>query len=385
VRESGLPGWIGASGAQSTTEPAASPTRFDLDQARRGWRRLTSLNRTEEETMENRSALIQDVAHLGSVELFTPKPEKSLWYFEDVLGMEVAHAAGDSVYLRGYGDYACSTLKLTASRSAGVGCISWRTVSRDALERRARAIEATGLGIGWAEPDFGRGRSYRFSDPDGHLMEVYYEETKYRAPERLRSTLKNLPMKYTGRGVGVRRLDHVALLARDVAANRRFAQEQLGFQLREQVLFDQGRTEIGSWLSPSPVHHQVAYVRDMHGARGRLHHFSLWVDNREDVLRAASIVSEAGVFIEAGPSMHNNSQGFYLYTYEPGGNRVEVYTGSYLVHAPDWEPVTWNEQERGTGVYWGGALPESFLLYATPDVAVGSPASPERIPVFDPS
>jgi catechol 2,3-dioxygenase len=327
---------------------------------------------------------IQDIAHLGRVELLTPKPEKSLWYFRDVLGMEVVHSAGQSVYLRGYGDYAAATVKLTEAADAGVGCISWRAASEAALVRRANAIDATGLGLGWNERDFGRGRAFRFRDPDGHLMEVYFEEQKYLAPPHLRSTLKNLPQKYTGRGVGVRRIDHLALLARDVAANRTFVQEQLGFQLREQVRFDGGTTEIGSWLSPSPVHHSLAYVTDVKGGSGRLHHFSMWVDNREDVLRAASIMSENGVFIEAGPSMHNNSQGFYLYTYEPGGNRIEVYSGSYLVLAPDWEPVIWNEDERGTGVYWGGALPESFIQYATPDIRA-SPAAPKtNVPVFDP-
>ncbi len=334
--------------------------------------------------MADRGERIQDIAHLGRVELLTPKPDKSLWYFRDVLGMEVVHASGQSVFLRGYGDYAAATVKLTESKQAGVGCVSWRAVSPDALERRARAIDATGLGLGWSESDFGRGRAYRFRDPDGHLMEVYYDEQRYIAPEGLRSTLKNLPQKYTGRGVGVRRIDHLALLAKDVAANRSFAQQQLGFQLREQVRFNHGATEIGSWLSPSPVHHSVAYVLDIKGGSGRLHHFSLWVDNREDVLRAATVITEAGVFIEAGPSMHNNSQGFYLYTYEPGGNRIEVYSGSYLVFAPDWEPVTWNEEERGTGVYWGGALPESFISYATPDIEVPAAAQKQEVPVFDP-
>jgi catechol 2,3-dioxygenase len=86
------------------------------------------------------------------------------------------------------------------------------------------------------------------------------------------------------------------------------------------------------------------------------------------VLRAADILTENGIFIEAGPSKHNNSQGFYLYSYEPGGNRVEIYSGSYLVFAPDWEPVTWDEQERGSGTYWGAPLPDSFIQYATPNV-----------------
>jgi catechol 2,3-dioxygenase len=328
-------------------------------------------------------ASIHDVAHLGRVELLTPRAAQSEWYFRDVLGMEPVHRRGNSTFLRAYGDHAAATLTLTEAKQAGVGCISWRASSDEALERRAAAIARAGLGIGWTKEDFGRGRAYRFRDPDGHLMELYYEETPYVPPVRLRSALKNLPMKITGRGVGVRRIDHLALLARDVGANRRFAEEVLGFQLREQVLYDAGTQEIGSWLSPCAVHHQVAYVKDVKGGSGRLHHFSMWVDNREDVLRAASLLREHGVFIETGPAMHNNSQGFYIYTYEPGGNRIEIYTGSYLVFAPDWKPVTWNEDERGTGVYWGGALPESFLTYATPDVRAAH-STPERLPVFDP-
>jgi catechol 2,3-dioxygenase len=326
---------------------------------------------------------IQDVAHLGRLELLTPKLDRSRWYFEAVLGMEAVSVEGRSVFLRGYGDYAASTLKLTESDQPGIGCISWRAAGPRALERRVNAIQKTGLGDSWDDGDFGRGPAYGFRDPDGHCMEIYYEEQKYRAPEPLRSTLKNLPMKYTARGVNVRRLDHLALLCRDVPKNRAFAQDTLGFALREQVIFDHGTVELGSWLSPSPVHHEVAYVLDVKGASGRLHHISLWVDDRADVLRAADILAENGIFIEAGPSKHNNSQGFYLYSYEPGGNRVEIYSGSYLVFAPDWEVVTWNEEERGTGVYWGSPLPESFIEYGTPDVAADKVPA-KKFPVFDP-
>jgi catechol 2,3-dioxygenase len=46
--------------------------------------------------------------------------------------------------------------------------------------------------------------------------------------------------------------------------------------------------------------------------------------------------------------------------------------------------VTWDEQERGMGVYWGGALPESFIEYGTPDVPATAPAPKGRMPVFDP-
>ena len=80
--------------------------------------------------MQAQDEPIHDIAHLGGVELFTPKPDESLWYFRDLLGMEPVHEAGKSVYLRGYGDYATSTLKLTTADNAGVGCVSWRAASR---------------------------------------------------------------------------------------------------------------------------------------------------------------------------------------------------------------------------------------------------------------
>ena len=73
--------------------------------------------------MASDSEPVRDVAHIGSVELLTPRPERSLEYFRDVLGMEVVHRDGRSVYLRGYGDYAASTLKLSAAADAGVGVI----------------------------------------------------------------------------------------------------------------------------------------------------------------------------------------------------------------------------------------------------------------------
>ena len=309
---------------------------------------------------------IQDIAHLGHVELLTPKPRESLWYFADILGMEAVHSEGRSVYLRGYGDHAATTLKLTEAARPGVGHIAWRAVSQAALDRRVAAIERAGLGVGWSNGDFGHGAAYCFHDPDGHAMEIYYDEQRYVAPEGLRSTLNNLPMRYPRHGVGVRRTDHLAVLCADVGANRRFASDALGLKLREQVVYENGAREIGSWMSSSATHHEIAYIVDTTGRRGRLHHFSLWVDDRADVLRAADLFMENGVFIEAGPSKHNNSQAFYIYSYEPGGNRVEVYSSGFFVFAPDFETVVWDEEARGTGVYWGAPLPESFLDYATP-------------------
>src|SRR5262249_4218570 len=117
-------------------------------------------------------------AHLSHVELLTPRPDESLAYFRDLLGMEVAAEQDDSVYLRGFGDYELASLKLTASAQAGVGHVAYRTHSPEALERRVRALEEGGAGGEWLDGDRGHGASYSFPDPDGHRLELFYESER---------------------------------------------------------------------------------------------------------------------------------------------------------------------------------------------------------------
>ncbi|HLI87042.1 MAG TPA: catechol 2,3-dioxygenase [Ktedonobacteraceae bacterium] len=327
---------------------------------------------------------IRDLAHLGHFEIYTPKPDESLWFFKHVFGMQETNREGRSVYLRAWGDYDHCTLKLTEAKQAGLGHVGWRTYSPQALERRAQALERLGCGKGWIDGDIGHGRAYQFTDPDGHLMEIYYESQKYRATPDMRSRLFNQPQKFFGHGIGVKRIDHINLMCSDIPSNRLFLQQHLGFQLHELLQPEVDGIEEGAWLSVTPLTHDIAYTLDATGSRGRLHHIAYWLDTREDVLRAADILTEHDIFIEAGPARHNISQAFYLYLYEPGGNRVEVYSGGYLVFAPDWEPVVWRKAERGRGVYWGGTLPKSFRTYATPVIDT-SEVNKEQITVFDPA
>ena len=311
---------------------------------------------------------LHDIAHIGHAELLTPEPERSLRFFVEVLGMEQEASEGQSAFLRGYGDYQRYSLKLTESDRAGIGHIAYRAESPEALQRRAQAIEATGHGEGWIDGDLGHGPAYRFADPDGHPMEVYFETEKYEPPEHLRPSLRNQPQRYVGRGASVKRLDHVNLLAADVRPCREFATDALGMRLYERIELDDG-TESGAWLSFSLMAHELIYVADARGARGRLHHLAFWVDTREEVLRAADLFLDSDlVEIEFAPSKHAIAQGFFLYGLEPGGNRIEVTTGGYLMYDPDPEPVVWTEAERAKGQAWGVETVSSFHTYGTPDV-----------------
>jgi catechol 2,3-dioxygenase len=264
-----------------------------------------------------------DIAHLGHLELLTPKPDESLTFFVDVLGMTISGRKGESVFLRGWDDYERYTLKLTASKTSGLGHASFRTRSPQALERRVAALSESGCEIGWVRDELGHGAAFRCRDPDGHVIELYYETEWYEAPPELKPALKNQAQRFPARGVNVRRLDHFNGLAVDIEANRIFFETYLGARLTEQIVLDDG-TEAGMWLTFTNKSYDFAYTRDHTGTKGRFHHVTYALDSREDVLRAADIFLENGVYIETGPHKHAVQQTFFLYVYEPGGNRVEV-------------------------------------------------------------
>ena len=312
---------------------------------------------------------IFDIAHLGHVEILTNKPEASLDFFTRVLGLTESGREGDSVYLRAFDDYEFHSLKLTASNTTGMRHVAYRAASPQALQRRVRAIEVLGAGIGWTDGDAGHGPAYRFRDPDGHEFEIYYETRRYDPPGAERPSLKNQTQRTPNRAVAPRRLDHVNLLASDVDEIRRFVPRALGSRITEMIRLDDG-TLGGCWFTVNNKSYDVAYTRDATGTRGRFHHITYAVDQREHILQAADIFLENGVHIETGPHKHAVQQTFFLYVWEPAGNRIELANaGARLVLAPDWEPVVWTESERRKGQAWGLKTIETFHTHGTPPAA----------------
>jgi catechol 2,3-dioxygenase len=196
---------------------------------------------------------------------------------------------------------------------------------------------------------------------------LFYESERYVAPPELKPALKNQPQRYTGRGIGVRHLDHINLLALDPADARVFCEQNLGLRLTEQIVLDDG-SEAGVWLASNQKSYDVTYTRDATGSRGRLHHVAFFVDQREDVLRAADLFLEHGIVMESGPHKHAIQQTFFLYTWEPGGNRIEIASGGYLIYAPDHETVVWSQAERAKGQAWGMQTVPSFHIKGSPPV-----------------
>lgn len=309
-----------------------------------------------------------DLAQIAHVEIFSPDVDGTVWFFKDLLGMLETERDATSVYLRAYEDFYHHSLKVTARDKPGLGHIGWRSSSPQALERRAKAIEATGLGRGWIDNQKGHGRAYEFTSPDGHLQRIFWDVDYCKVAEADRSLLLSRPQKRPLQGVPVRRLDHVNIMCSDVTKNRHFFEEALGFNLRENVMLD--GVEAGAWMSVSPLVHELACMRDTSGQKGRFHHVAFWYGYPQHLNDIADVFAERGIHVEAGPGKHGISQALFMYVYEPGGNRVELFgdTG-YLIFDPAWKPITWTKENLDKGIIWyGSPVPQEFFLYGTPDL-----------------
>jgi len=320
--------------------------------------------------------MTRDVAHVSAVELYSAVPDETVAFFQDLMAMEVVGRSGDSAYLHAWDDYERFTVKVTGHTTSGIGRTWLRASSSDALERRVKVIEAAGLGQGWSTDEAGYGPVFHFTDPDGHRFGLYWDTHRYVPSPEARPSLKNQAARFPGRGANVRRIDHVNYLAAQIPAADAFLAELIGGRRSEQIQLDDGSIS-GVWFTVSDKSYDLVYTSDWTGSAGRLHHVAFATDTRGDILRAADVFLEAGIHIETGPHKHAIQQTFFLYVWEPGGNRIELCNaGARLLLAPDHQVITWTQAERAKGQAWGLKTIDTFHTHGTPPVALPEPPDP---------
>jgi catechol 2,3 dioxygenase len=309
--------------------------------------------------MENQKfELLPEIAKLGHVALETTDLEKSLWFFEEVIGLEKTTVDNGVHYLRAWGDFDHHTLSIKEGPEARVDHIAWKARRREDVGNFATLLRAADVEVEEvkAGTETGQGDAIRFQLPTGHNFEIYFdmEKPEVTDPKR-KSTLKNQPYKAWRKGISPRRIDHV-----NIATNAQasiitdFLQEKLGFKIREYLKTPNGDIA-AAWLSVTNLVHDIAVTSNsMIKSPHEIHHLSYWSDNAQDILRAADILAENAIpFV--GPGKHGISQAMYIYVMDPGsGVRVELFSNSYLIFEPDWEPIEWSFDEMAVGfTYWG--------------------------------
>lgn len=310
-----------------------------------------------------------EIAKLGYVALQSSNLEKSVVFFQEVMGLELTEEVNGVYYFRAWGDFQHHTLSVESGDVGKVNYISFRTKQSEDVNSFATQLASKGIEIERVKRGVtpGIGEAIRFNAASGHRLEIYYDVNVIEVEAHRKSVLKNQTYKSWNKGVSPRRLDHVNIHT-DAEGNSAFDFfiEELGFRINECIQSEDGQILAG-WMSVTPLVHDVALVKhEKLETNARFHHISYWLDSAGDLLRAADILRENGLdFI--GPGKHSVSQAIYLYVIDPGsGCRVELFTGGYLIFEPDWETVVWRPEERAFGnTYWGDSITGNELIIPT--------------------
>lgn len=300
------------------------------------------------------------IAHAGGINLGTPDLEKSLWFYRDLLGMEVTEQKDGVAYLRGYQEKIHHSLTLRQQDEAQVNAYSFRASRPQDVELFYEEFKEDGLEVielpGGSET--GRGDAIRFLLPGAeHPIEIYYDIEKPKAPEEISSLLFGNSSRR--RGLGVQRLDHlnISTTPETMGQAETWLREKMGMKRREFVAAPDGENLFVSWLSVNSKLHDIA-IGSNGTEKARFHHVAFNLENMHDILTAADQLKDNGVQIDLGPGKHGVGQAMYLYVRDPGSNlRVELYSGGTTYFDPDHDPVKWEIDDLKYGMTWYGDFP----------------------------
>ncbi len=299
-----------------------------------------------------------NILRAAHVEFRVTDLERAAEFYVGLLGFVETARDANRLYLRGYEEWLHHSLVLRGAPSAGVGHIAFRVADPGDLDALAAVAKAEGLPHRWAEgEEAGQGRALRLQDPAGLPLEFFHDM----------QPVERLLQRYDRyRGPGVMRLDHFNCQVTDVQRAADWYQQTLGFHCSELTETEDTPPRLWAiWLHRKQNVHDIAL---MTGIGPRVHHAGFWMADTAGVLRACDILAAADrvAAIERGPGRHGLSNAFFLYLRDPDGNRIELYTGDYMIADPDWPSVRWKLNDPRRATLWGHAAPQSWFDEATP-------------------
>ena len=270
-------------------------------------------------------------------------------------------AARTPSYLKCWDEEDHHSIRLRYDPRIGLDLFSFRVEHPDDLAELEKAVEAYGCQVQRVSRGeaVGQGESIRFGIPSGQTMELVYELERTGGLLGKRNPSPVPPPDMPG--IAPPRIDHLLINAEEVGEAAAFFRGVLGFRMTEQVLDSNGH-QLGAWLERSHSPHDIAIVN---GPNGALHHFAFWLDDWDQVRKAADILAYNGVQIDQGPTRHGVTRGNTVYFFDPLGIRNEVFTGGYRPD-PDFPAITWTEDQFGRGLfYYENVIAQRFLRFHT--------------------
>ena len=276
--------------------------------------------------------------------------KEAMHFYGEVLGLiETGRDSYGRVYYRAWDERDHNSIILREADQAGIDFFGFKVDSPATLDKLEADVRAYGYPTERipAGDLLQTGERVRFEIASGHAIELYAEKGKANSPQMVDNPPPWNPE--SERGIAPIRFDHGLLYGPDIEKVQDFFVNVLGFYLTEQILLEDGKTQLAIWLACSNKAHDIAFVR--HPEPNKLHHVSFLLESWEKVLRAADIMSMNRISIDMGPTRHGVTRGTTIYAFAPSGNRFETFAGGYQTY-PDWDPLTWTWEEVGAAVYY---------------------------------
>lgn len=294
-----------------------------------------------------------NIIRMSHIELGVTDLEASRRFYVDILGLIETEQVGNSLYLRGLEERNHHSFVLTQTDRPVVRRMGYKVSCEEDLDLLAERFEQLGLPVAWVD-QYAQGRTLQVRDPMGMPLEFYF---------RMDQVPRMLQKYEHYRGCRPMRIDHFNCFTPDVQASHDFYALQLGFRTTEYTETDDGREppELWAvWMHRKGNVHDLAFTN---GLGPRLHHVAVWASSVNDILHLCDVMSTTGYLqnMERGPGRHGISNAFFLYTRDPDGHRVEIYTGDYLTVDPDFEPIRWGLRDPQRQTLWGHPAPRSWF------------------------
>ena len=297
-----------------------------------------------------------NITRLSHVVLTSRDLDKTRYFYETGLGLEVTDHDADRLYLRAIEEGSHHSLIFERVPRDGPGecrAIGYRMYSDDDIRRAQEWFEGQGIATAFVNrPDQG----LTLHVTDGVGVPIEFCATMTQVENRMRHF-------HTHQGGKLVFLDHVQIATHDVQTAYEWY-SNIGFRLSEYTATDGTEELWGVWLKRKNNTQDVVYSN---GAGPRLHHIAFHTPEIANVIHGADVMASLGLAdtMDRAPGRHGIGNAFFVYYRDPDGHRVETFTSHYNVIDCDHQPTRWDLSDTRRSQIWGFPAPRKWFQEAT--------------------
>ncbi|MCQ6275955.1 VOC family protein [Bacillus sp. V3B] len=249
---------------------------------------------------------------LGYVVLSVTDLDKSVDFYENVVGLQFVERESEIAFLRSSRDH--HNLILEQAEAAGLKRVAYELEKADQFQGVFDYLTEQGLDpvelSAKETQSLAQGRTLRFKDPHLGVTYEFYVE------------MMQMGLPFVPKKAKITRFLHVVYETNKFDELLDFFTNTLNFRVSD----ISGRETAWAWLRafPSPYHHDFAITK---GPENKLNHLAYQAERVDDVGIQVNKLNNENVPILFGPGRHHPSGSIFLYFADPDGLTLEYSQG----------------------------------------------------------